>query len=163
MQRFVLLRGAHVVQHGSGGDGGGLMADQAEAFERTHIQLALDQRHGEVAGPDPVFHAGAGSDTFQCRGSSARGREQHFAGAGHQDFVDGLLARCGAGELSGAKFAGGNVEQRDCADRDEAGSAPVALILPDGATSPIEIRSEEVVLLLAQARRRWRCRAKARG
>ena len=41
------------------------------------------------------------------------GCEEEFAGGGFEDFVDGLLAGSGAGELGDAEFAGGDIEQGD--------------------------------------------------
>ena len=69
------LRGADVVEDGAGGDGGGGMMVETEAFERADIKLALDERHGEVAGPNPVFNAGAGGNAFKLRGQLGARRE----------------------------------------------------------------------------------------
>src|SRR5580658_2408181 len=66
VQRFNLLRGANVVEHCAGCYGSSRMAVEAVAFERADVQLALNQRHGEFAGPDPVFDAGPCSDTLEA-------------------------------------------------------------------------------------------------
>ncbi len=73
----------------------------------------------------------------RAAGQLGAGGQQHFAGAGLHDFVDGLLTGGGALKLGGAEIAGGNIEQRNGADRflGRAG-------LKQGG--------EEVVLLLAQ-------------
>src|SRR5580658_2490734 len=103
VQSFIALRGAHVVEDCSGGDGGGGMFVEPESFERAHRKLPLDQRYGEVAGPHPVFYAGAGGDAFETGpGFSAR-LEQDFTGLGAEQLVHRLLSRGWAGEFSGAK------------------------------------------------------------
>jgi hypothetical protein len=67
VQRLVLLRGAHIVEERAGGDGGGGMIVEAEALQSAHIQLALDERNGKVAGPDPVLDARAGLNPVKLR------------------------------------------------------------------------------------------------
>ena len=70
VQGIDFLRGADVVENCAGGDGGGGMPVEAEAFESAHVELAFDQRHGEIAGPDPVFDPGAGGNAFERRGQA---------------------------------------------------------------------------------------------
>ncbi len=53
VQRFILLRGAHVMQHGSGRNRRRLVAVQPESLERMHIQLPLDKRHGKLTPSKP--------------------------------------------------------------------------------------------------------------
>ena len=76
VEGVVFLGGADVVEHGSGGDGGGLVADEAEALEGADMKLALDEGDGEVAGPDPVFDAGAGGNALEGGGDCGGGRGQ---------------------------------------------------------------------------------------
>src|SRR6266581_1081721 len=109
MQGFVLLRGADVVEDGSGCDGCGIVADQAIAFEGANSELALDERHGEVAGPNPIFNAGAGRDLIERGGKVGAGGDEDFAGAGHENGISSLLVGVWALELGGAEFAGGNI------------------------------------------------------
>ena len=45
---------AGVVEDGSGGAGGGVVAGQAEAFQREHAKVIFHQRNGVVGGKDPV-------------------------------------------------------------------------------------------------------------
>ncbi len=116
VEGVVFLRGADVVEHDAGGDGGGFVADQTEALEGTDMKLALDERNGKVAGPHPVFDAGAGGNALELRWNGGGCGEQDLAGPGHEDFIDSLLAGGGAGEFGGAEFAGGNVEEGDGAE-----------------------------------------------
>jgi len=52
------------------------MRGETEAFEGAHVELTLDKRHSKVAGPDPVFYAGAGGNAFELSGKlSARGQQ----------------------------------------------------------------------------------------
>ena len=92
------------------------MADEAEALEGTDMQLALDEGYGKVAGPHPVLDTGAGGDALELRWNGGGCGEQDLAGPGHENFIHGLLAGCGAGELGGAEFAGGNIEEGDGAE-----------------------------------------------
>ena len=57
---FGLLRGADVVDDGSGGDGGGGMTGEAEAFEGAAAELALEERDGEVRRRRPSRRRGCG-------------------------------------------------------------------------------------------------------
>ena len=84
VESFIFLRGADVMKDGSGGDGGTLMANQAEAFERFDFELALDEGDGEVVGEDPVLNAGAGGDAFKRSGNFCAGCEEDFTGRGEQ-------------------------------------------------------------------------------
>ena len=137
VQRFVLLRGADVVEDGAGGDGGCIVADKAEAFEGFDVELAFDERDGEVVREDPVFDAGAGGDSLQfCRNFCAM-RKKDFVRPGHQDCVYRLCLGIRAGKLGGAELAGGDVEQ--CYGVD-------GLALGGG----FEEGGEEVVLLLRE-------------
>jgi len=97
-------------------DGRGWVRGEAEAFKGADVELALDQWDREVAGPDPVFHTGAGGNALESGGELGAGCEKDFARAGFDDFVDGLLEGGGAGEFGGAEFAGGDVEQGDGGD-----------------------------------------------
>ncbi len=137
VQCLDLLRCPYIVEHRSGGNRGGWMRGETEAFEGAHVELTLDKRHSKVAGPDPVFYAGAGGNAFELSGKlSARG-QQDLAWAGFHDFVDGLLARGWAGELGGAEFTGGDVEEGNGAD-----------LFP--AEAGFVERGKEIVLLLAE-------------
>ena len=113
VEGFVFLGGANVVEDGSGGDGGSVVADEAVAFERADAQLALNEGDGEVAGPDPVFNAGAGGDLIEGGGEFGAGGDEDFACAGHEYGVGGLLTGVWALELGCAEFAGGYVEEGD--------------------------------------------------
>ncbi len=141
VQGFDLLRGSDVVENCAGSDGGGGMGGEAVAFEGADVELALDQGDGEVAGPHPIVEARAGGNAvkaaFQLGGQLGAGGKEEFAGGGFDDFVDGLLAGGWAGKLGGAEFAGGDVEQGDCADGLFGGAG-------------FEERGEKVVLLLAE-------------
>ncbi len=92
VQGFVLLRCAHVMQDGTGGDGGGEVSVEAEAFQGPDVELALDQGHGEVTGPNPVLNAGAGRNALEIGPFGGAGGKEDFAGAGQQKLVYGLLA-----------------------------------------------------------------------
>ena len=167
MQGFVLLGGPDVMKHRPGGDGGRVVADEPVTLQRTDVKLPLDKRNGEVARPHPVFNPGAGRNFFQSRRHCTRSRQQNFAGPGHEDFVHGLLARGGAGEFRSAKLAGGNVEQ---GDRAQVGSVFRPQSLPGWMNigtgvilrrhAGFEIRRQEVVPLLVQARIEGRARRK---
>ena len=67
VQRFVLLRGPHVVEHRAGRNRRSVVSHQAVSFERAHTELALHERHRKVARPYPVFNARARRNLFQCR------------------------------------------------------------------------------------------------
>ena len=56
------------MEYCAGGNGGGRMMIEAEAFERANVELPLDKRDGEVVGQDPVFDAGAGLNPVKLRG-----------------------------------------------------------------------------------------------
>jgi len=61
-----LLGGLDVVKDDAGGDGRGGMAGEAEVFEGMDAELALDERDGVVAGPDPVVDGGSCNDAVAC-------------------------------------------------------------------------------------------------
>ncbi len=116
VQGVVFLRGAHVVQHRAGCNRRRLVALEAEAVERADVHLAFEQRNSVIAIPDPVLDAGAGGDARELRGRIGAGGDQHLAGGGHQQLIERLRAGVGPLELGGAKFARGNVKQREAAD-----------------------------------------------
>ena len=56
------------MENGSGGNGSGVVPHEAVALERADAELALDQRHGKIASPHPVFNAGACGDLIESGG-----------------------------------------------------------------------------------------------
>ena len=105
VQRIVFLSGTDVMEDRAGSDGRRLVPDEPIAFERAHVKLALDQRNGKVARPDPVFNARSRRNTFERRGHLGRRCQQNFACAGDQNRVDGELESASALKLRRAKFA----------------------------------------------------------
>jgi len=144
MEGFVFLRSTNVVKNRAGSDDRGIVTDEAEAFERVDTELTLDEREGEVAGPDPIVNAGAGGNAVELRGELRTGGSDDLAGTGLEDFINGLLASAGTGELGGAKFAGGDIEQSDGAESFGRFRGRFA------AGVDLEPCGEKVVLLLAE-------------
>ena len=117
MQSLVFLRRAHIMQHRAGRNRRRRMLCQPKAFERAHIQLALDQRHGKLPRPDPILDARPRRNPLELRRQSGALGDEHFARSSFNNLVHRLLPGRGSGELRRAKLSGGNVQQGHRADQ----------------------------------------------
>ena len=64
---------AGVVENGSGGAGGGVVAGQAEALQREHAEVIFQQRNSVIGSEDPVVEGSlAPPRTPEIRGSQAQ-------------------------------------------------------------------------------------------
>ena len=143
VQRFILLCGAHVVQHGSGCNRRRLVAVQPESLKRTHIQLPLDKRDRKVTRPHPILNPRPRRNPLQLRRKLRARSHQHLAGSGQQQRIDGLCPGIRAVKLRGAKLARRHIQQRERANRFSGSCAPGRCIVK---------RREKVVLFLPQPR-----------
>ncbi len=57
-----LLGLAEIVDEAAGGDGGGVVAGEAEAVEGEEAEVLAEEREGVLGGEDPVFDGGFGAD-----------------------------------------------------------------------------------------------------
>src|ERR1035438_7228443 len=112
VQGFVLLRSPYVVQHGPGGNRGSRVPVKAEPLERTHIELAGNEGHGEVASPHPVLDTRPRWNSFQARPVRRARCQQHLARAGQQKLIHGLLSRGWPGELCCSKLPCRHVDRK---------------------------------------------------
>jgi len=83
-----------VVEDGSGGAGGGVVVGKAEAFEREHAKVILDQRDGVVGGEDPVVK---GSLAPACIGRKLGGGHARGGRSGGGERLEAGAARLGCG------------------------------------------------------------------
>ena len=119
------------------------MARQPKSFKRVHIQLALDERNRKLPRPNPILDACPGRNSFELRWQLRACGGKNLARSGFYNFVHRSLPRRRPRELSRAKFARGNVQQRNRADR-------ISPSFGSLSAPKLEIRREKIVLFLAQ-------------